>query len=280
LKTENEISLKISISPRDFRFIELLLPHQLKTWHGQVNEVLIVFDLHGYNDAGYQELIVRINEFIGELIVTYTKIRLITVDYSGEARRKVSDAYFNGKSVPDKTHRYGPYYSYFYGLYQTKFDYVLNMDSDMFFGGIDKNWISEAVGIMKSEPKVITCSPLPGPPTIDGRLLDQLGQTDASPLRKIYFDSFSTRLFFIHKRSFVDNLCPVPIEIVKWPLFFRSLLRLMPVYALPEDILTNIMRRKDLKRVDFLGSGEGIWSLHPPFRNEEFFIKLPDLIAR
>jgi hypothetical protein len=40
------------------------------------------------------------------------------------------------------------------------------------------------------------------------------------------------------------------------------------------------MRVKNLKRVDFLGTGEGLWSLHPPFRNESFFEKLPELINR
>ena len=187
-------------------------------------------------------------------------------------------AYFNNKRVPNKTHRYGPFYSYFYGLYHAANDYVFHIDSDIFFGGSDPNWIIEAVGLLKSERGVVTCSPFPGPPTVDGKLLDQSGKMDNSELRKVYFDSFSTRLFVINKESFTKMICPMPIKIAEWPLLYRALLRFRPIFELPEDTITHIMREKGLKRIDFLGTGEGIWSLHPPFRNEEFFEKLPLLI--
>jgi hypothetical protein len=33
-----------------------------------------------------------------------------------------------------------------------------------------------------------------------------------------------------------------------------------------------------LYRIDMLGSPPGIWSLHPPYRSEEFYQRLPELI--
>jgi hypothetical protein len=277
---KDKVSLKISVSPRDHRYIEYLLPHQLRMWHSQVDEVLIVFDYHGYDDDNYKKITAQINSFITALSETYTKIKLIEVDYSEAARKEVSNAYFNGKKVPDKTHRYGPYYSYFYGLYKTSFDYIFSIDCDMFFGGHDDNWVQEAIQLLQVNPEVITCSPLPGAPTANGALCDQPGQMDDSPLRKIYFDNFSTRLFFIYKPTFLKTLCPIPIKIATWPLVYRALLRGRPIYALPEDVFTDTMNAKKLKRIDFLGTSEGIWSLHPPFRNDAFYENLSSLVKK
>lgn len=276
--SNEKVSLKISLSPRDYRFVKYLLPHQLKMWYDQVDEVLLVYDSHGYDDEVHRRETEKINLFINNIIDTHSKVRVINVDYSPAVKKAISTGYFNGKHIPNKTHRYGPYYSYFYGLHYTRFNYVFHIDADMFFGGDNANWITEAIGILHNEPDVITCSPFPGPPTANGRLLDQPGEVDGSHLKKIYFNSFSTRLFFINKQTFIARLCPIPVKIAAWPLLYRALLRLRPVYALPEDILTAIMRKKKLKRVDFLGSGQGVWSLHPPFRNEAFFKNLPLLI--
>lgn len=275
-----KVSLKISISPRDFRFIKYLLPHQLKVWNAQVDEILIVFDHHGYDSEAYTHLILQINSLIDELKLQYEKLRLLLVDYSEKAKKEISSAYFNNKKVPEKTHRYGPYYAYFYGFYHARHEYVFNLDSDMFFGGHNPNWIREAVELLKQDQEVVTCSPLPGPPTASGKLTTQAGQIDNSRLRKVYFDSFSTRIFLIHKASFVQHFCPLPIKFTGGISLLRAILRGKPIYALPEDVLSDIMRARHLKRVDFLGTGEGIWSLHPPFRNESFFEKLPELVSR
>ena len=276
----NNASLKISVSPRDHRFIKHLLPHQLKVWHRQVKEILIVFDLHGYDAKQYQQIITDFKLFINKLSLQFPNIRLITVDYSAKAKKEISDAYFGFRNVPEKTHRYGPYYSYFYGLYHTRYDYVLNLDCDIFFGGDNPNWVKEAMQLLSTDKRVITCSPLPGPPRPDGVLTTQSGTVDRSELKKVIFDSFSTRLFFIDKKSFINAFCPLPIKIAAFPLLVKALLRKKPVYALPEDVLTDIMRSKNLIRVDFLGGGNGMWSLHPPYRNESFYEELPSLIKR
>src|SRR5882757_5423273 len=111
------VTLKISLSPRDHRYIKHLLPHQLKVWYSQVNEVLIIFDLHGYDSDYYQDIIKDLELFIDTLQAQYSQIRVLQVDYSEQARTAVSNAYFGSKRVPLKTHRYGPYYAYFFGIY-------------------------------------------------------------------------------------------------------------------------------------------------------------------
>lgn len=47
-----------------------------------------------------------------------------------------------------------------------------------------------------------------------------------------------------------------------------------------EEIISAAMMRKGLSRIDFLGSGAGIYSLHPPYRTDAFYQELPHLIAR
>jgi hypothetical protein len=272
------VTLKISLSPRDHRYIKFLLPHQLRVWYNQVNEVLIMFDLHGHNSAHYKDIITDITLFIDTLSTQYPAIRLLFVDYSIQSRKAISDAYFGSKRVPLKTHRYGPYYAYFYGIYHAKYNYILNTDCDMFFGGNNPEWTKQAIQLMQTNEDVITCSPHPGPPRKDGKLKSQEGQIDNSALKKIFFKSISTRIFFIFKPSFIQKICPIPVKIAKWPLLCRAMLRGKPIYALPEDVMTDIMIEKTLKRVDFLGPEIGLWSLHPPYRNEQFFHDLPKLI--
>ena len=45
-----------------------------------------------------------------------------------------------------------------------------------------------------------------------------------------------------------------------------------------EDLLTKTLQRFGLCRIDMLGSPPGMWSLHPPYRSEEFYRRLPEII--
>jgi hypothetical protein len=45
-----------------------------------------------------------------------------------------------------------------------------------------------------------------------------------------------------------------------------------------ELLLSKTLQRFDLYRIDMLGSPPGMWSLHPPYRSEEFYRRLPELI--
>lgn len=256
-----------------------MLPHQVKFWNEMVDEILLVFDRHGYDDDSDQTDIQEIYSLVSNLKSTFSKIELLNVDYSLRSMQEVSNAYFGGKPVPPKTHRYGPYYSYFYGLHKTKYEYVLNVDCDIFFGGTNSEWIKEAISLLQAD-NIISCSPHPGPPRQDGKLTRQKGEVDNTDLRKIFFDTISTRVFFIHKPSFQRDICPIPVRLATWPLAISALLRGKPIYELPEDTISDIMKARNLKRVDFLGTKTGVWTLHPPYRNEEFYLRLPDIIRQ
>jgi hypothetical protein len=40
------------------------------------------------------------------------------------------------------------------------------------------------------------------------------------------------------------------------------------------------MLTNHLKRLDFLGKGKGLWSVHPPFRTKSFYDNLENIINR
>ena len=74
-----------------------------------------------------------------------------------------------------------------------------------------------------------------------------------------------------------------PLELVR-PDFKRRLrarlFQQSPLSMPAEEVLTSNMMRRRLCRIDFLGSGEGMYSLHPPYRSENFYRELPSLINR
>jgi hypothetical protein len=49
-------------------------------------------------------------------------------------------------------------------------------------------------------------------------------------------------------------------------------------YDTLERILSRAMRDAGMKRLDFLGSGGGLWGVHPLERTERFYALLPALI--
>ena len=40
------VTLQLSLAPSDHRLAQHILPHQIRTWRGQVAEILITIDLH------------------------------------------------------------------------------------------------------------------------------------------------------------------------------------------------------------------------------------------
>lgn len=280
---KKDVTLQISLAPGDWRHAQHLLPHQLRQWSKQVGEVLLTLDLHrssGRFSNGWEEGRERMKKLIQVCVRKYTDVRSVEIDYSKQARTKVAKTYFNKTSLPAKDFRGGPFYTYFYGLYASKSSRVLHLDSDMMFGGGSQQWISEAVELLENYPKVVTCSPLPGPPSSDGRLTTQEA-TEFTPRPDAFlFTTMSTRLFLVDKIKLRSRLCPLSLERPSLRSTIKAIVEGNPPYDLPENILSDAMRRHGLLRVDFLGSGTGMWSLHPPYRNERFYRKLPELIDR
>jgi hypothetical protein len=278
--TPPPVTLQISVAPSDFRHACDLLPHQFRAWAGQVAEVLITVDLHrssGRFSARWEEG----KDKIVPLAQSLPGARVVPVDYSPEAAARVSAEFFGGQPVPAKDFRGGPYYSYFFALTEARQPYVLHADSDMFFGGGSQTWMAEAIAHMEAHPEVLLSAPLPGPPTADGRLRSQQAEPEPGPARAFRFDTMSTRLFLLDRRRFRSTIGALrPHRPPAWRNTIKALVEGNPPQDLPEHLFTEDMRARGLVRREFLGTAPGMWSLHPPYRSEDFYRRLPELVRR
>jgi hypothetical protein len=200
--------------------------------------------------------------------------------------------------VPAHDYRLGPIYPLLYGLDAARQDCVLHTDSDMLFGGGSQQWVAEGLALLASRPDALSVSPLPGPPTPDGRLPDRNAQQHMTahrvqstagrlqPEREPHgslayrFHGFSWRVFLMDRARLVARVAPIRLRrATPRELLVAALNRADPWTTL-ELSLARLMQERGLFRVDFLGAHPGMWSLHPPHRSPEFYRDLPTLIQR
>lgn len=278
------VTLQINLAPTDLPHASVIVPHQLRQWAGQVDDILLTLDLHrsrGRFSAAWAERLPGMRRLLADLCAQYPTARVCEVDYGEDARRQLAEAFFGGRRAPEKDWNGGPFYSYFYGVQSASYDYVLHMDSDMLYGGGSQSWVAEAVRLLRARADVIACNPLPGPPTADGALRSQT--LDPFPYSSTAYcvSQLSTRVFLLDRARFhqqfpVVPLLPAPNRLRTW----QAQLDGNPPFALPEEIFSHLMAQRGLLRVDLLGEAPGMWSLHPPYRTAEFYARLPEFVAR
>lgn len=283
MNTGFNTTLQINLAPTDLLHAKYILPHQLKQWAKQVNDILLVVDLHqsrGRFSEGWHERLPGLRQLIEAQRLVYPRIRVEEVDYSEAVATQLASLFFDGRTLPQKDFLGGPFYSYFFGLYAAKYDYILHMDSDMMFGGSSSTWITEAVQLLRENTDALICSPLPGPPTSNGQLISQTLEPVSLPFPAFRAKRFSTRIFFLDRRRFYDRIRHLPLSQPAKHLVWRARAEGNPPYDLPEVILTHALLKHGLERIDFSGSEPGMWSLHPPYRSSLFYESLPALIQQ
>jgi hypothetical protein len=274
------VTLQISLAPGDHRIAAELLAHQVNFWRPCVDEILLTIDTRrsrGRFGADWKNGRRRILEIAGKI----SGARVLEVDYSREARHLVADEFFAGARVPAKDCRGGPFYAYFFGLHSARNDFVLHTDSDMFFGGTSAAWLKTALTLYAAQPDLLFTAPLPGPPAPDGKLKqlsaprEHFGGVDG-----YRFAEMSTRLFLFSRARFRERITALKPRPPEQRARIIALLDGNPAEELPEKLFSEAMSAQGLKRFDFAGPPPGCWSLHPPYRSEDFFQKLPELISR
>lgn len=288
------VTFEITVSPTDWRHAVEVLPHQLRQWAGQVAEVQLTLNLAARSgrygtaeQAGMRTLLSLLDDLCRE----HPHARVVEVDYGPAARAAVAERFFAGRPVPDRNHDGGPFYSYFFGWHAASHDLVLHTDSDMLFGGGSQAWVGEALDVLATHPDVLCTAPLPGPPTPDGALPPRIAEQhtrmggpprrlDAPPVA-YRLHGCSTRLWLFDRSTLAERLGgTVPLDAPRLRSALRARLEGHPPVDLPERTMSRRMNRLGLARIDFLGSGAGMWSLHPTMRSEEFYAALPRLVAR
>jgi hypothetical protein len=267
------------VTADDVRHCKYLLHHQFDIFHGQVSEVLLTYDKQPRKTANsdLEKNRVAFEELLDKIVKDYPKVRIHELDYKPGTVNKVMPRFF---SQPGPTHdfRGAPIYGYLFGLYEAQNDYVLHLDSDMFFGGCSQTWVKEALEILEMDPGVLTASPLPGPPHPDGILV---GQSQYAALKEkpyfFRFDSMSTRVFLLDRQMLYGRLRLTGPGFKGW--VFSKVEGHAPVQTL-ELMIGRMMRKEGKARVDFLGNDPGLWSIHPLFRSDEFYLRIPEIIER
>jgi len=278
----NKVTLQINLTWDDYYHSKYLLDHQLGVFHDQVNEVLLIFDNKPSKqpiNKNQEQAKSRFEDLICTLKTKYPRIAVQDINYKPEAIKNITKKFFN---VPTPTHdfRGAPVYGYLYGLHQSKNDYVLHIDSDMFFGGRSKKWVTEALEILESNTNVLTVSPLPGPPHPQGILTNQPNSAAVKGYNyRFEFSTMSTRIFLINKNSLYNRLSRAWDPITEIWLVLSRLQGFSTLHAL-ETSISKMMQSNSLNRIDFKGEEPGMWSIHPLIRCENFYLEIPNLISR
>jgi len=275
-----KVSLQINLAPGDYRHARLILPHQLKVLSGQVDEIILTVDTRsgsGRFADGWTKYEDLLYAFLENEIKPKYPVQILPVNYSQSVKAQIARYFFGRRSIPDKDFRGGPFYAYFFGLYYASNDLVLHLDSDIFLGGASQIWIAEAKAFFKTYKGCLVISPHPGPPHPSGELIDQTVVKQIKPYT-YELSGMSTRIFMIDKSAFNASKLNLQKPAPRGQL--KALVQGHPNAALPEILIRDFMQMNNFKRIDFLGEGKGLWSLHPPFRTKSFYENLEKIIKR
>lgn len=280
------VTLQISVAPTDLPHATHILPHQLRSWSGQVQEIIFTFDLHrtshgGRFGEGWAQRREPMRQLLENLCRDYPNARVVAVDYAPETVREVSLSFIGGSVIPAKDTKGAPFYPYFYGLHVAHNDLVLHLDSDLMFGGSSQSWTTEACAVLAENQDVLACNPLPGPPTPENELRTQTASRFEHDSLAFRFSKLSTRLFLLDRSRLRERLCPLRLRGPIRPASrVKAQLHGNPPYMAAELVISEAMASTGLYRVDLLGADPGMWSLHPPYRSAAFYRELPRLIER
>src|ERR1019366_8182061 len=157
------VTLQVNVDPTDLPHAKSVLPHQLRQWGGQVQEILFTLDLHRTKHGGrfgeaWEERKGPMEELLGELCRQHPHAHVMTVDYGAEAMREVAESFLERPTMPAKDTKGAPVYPYFHGLHTARHELVLHLDSDLMFGGGSQTWVAEACRLLEGHTDVLACS--------------------------------------------------------------------------------------------------------------------------
>lgn len=288
------VTLQINVAPSDHWHVRASLAHHLRTWGGQVDEVLFSVDTRpspGRRGAEWDQGKPKLAAVLDDMRMHHPHVRVVDVDYSEHASLSVSEEFFAGAAIPTKDFVGAPFYAYLHGLHTASNALVLHLDADMLFGGGSQSWLEEAITTLSSRPDVLVCAPLPGPPTKDGRIPTRVAEfhhriqrygSPPIPQQQATWDygytHMSTRVFLIDRQrfaSYVGSLKPMRFLRRAYP---RR--RGHPAFYPLETVFSRAMHQRGLIRLNMLGTEPGMWFVHPPARQPGLERELPRLIER
>ncbi|MFD0765426.1 hypothetical protein ACFQZI_11235 [Mucilaginibacter lutimaris] len=275
-----KVSLQINLAPGDFPHVQHLLPHQLNRLQAQVNEIILTVDTQPGNGRfadGWFKHESSLKHWLETVIEPNYPVKIVPVNYTPAVKQEVARYFFNKDNIPVKDFRGGPFYAYFFGLHTAANDLVFHLDSDIFLGGGSPQWVEEAVKYLKDDLSCFVMAPLPGPPRDDDTLVDQRIIEKIAPFTW-QLEGMSTRIFLMDRSKFKAHKLELDKPSLRMQL--KAIIEQHDIAELPERLIANYIKSHNLKRIDFLGTAKGMWSLHPPYRTASFYKQLPEIIRQ
>lgn len=277
-------TLSILVARTDIPYMLSTIPHLVRSCRFQFSKRILVVDSaplgNAYRDRPGVGTLDQLYACCTQLLSDGVVDKFIDIDYSKNYRNRVYKKHF-GKSMWE-THNFRgyPILGSIFSIEETESDYIVHFDSDMLFHQqSDYNWIEEGIKLLQKHQDVISVSPLSGPPTENGNLIQQteVGELYEHDERGFYrFKTFTSRVFLIDRKRF-DLLLPLQIKLpvksrIKGYLTRKSLL---PPW---EDMVGNRLEKTLYFRVDL--DSPKAWTIHPNLRSPEFFEALSDIIKK
>jgi hypothetical protein len=284
------VTLQINVAPIDLPHAEVTLRHQLRRWGGQVAQVIFTLDLArspGPRGLAFEQRRPAMEQLMGRLTAASPGYRLLPVDYGQDAIERVASMFFAGVAPPAKDCYGAPFYGYFHGLSHVETRYVLHADCDILFGGGSQAWIAEAIELLDARTDGLFVAPLPGAPRADAgisrrtvRGREQLFGSEPVLERR---DPTTYRLRHVSSRVFFADLDRLraagPFSILDAPPWSRGTNLATTPFLPAETTLAKAMKDGSWLRFDYLGTGAGMWWLHPSQRGPGFAANLPNVIT-
>jgi hypothetical protein len=287
-----DVVLHISTYPGDFPFLKQFLIHKIKFWGRYIQRIVVSIDAKPAQSGRYAVDSLGKEAGFGKyeqklLSDMYPSISFRLVDYSTKKSIAVSRRFFGVDDMPMKAWDNGPIYIYLEPILDVDERFYLHCDADMLFGGSATCWIEEAIRLFEANPNIAFISPLPGPPHPSNLIFKHEFLSDipanvrpfGTDSHAFQFDTMSTRVFMMDRGRVLDRLMPLKIcqpsskQRLQAKIFGHD-----PRARALEEMVSLAMHAEGMFRVDFLGSGQGAWTLHPAFRGDAFTTNVDRLI--
>lgn len=267
------------VTDRDLPVAEHMLEHQLRRLAHLCAEVIVSVNRFPTPTAPVGPM----NSLLNALSEQFPTMRAVEIDGSEEARRCVSDAFFDGQPYPLFDFKGTPIHALLIQILRATQPHYLHLESDMLLGGDIEQWLPAAVEAIDDDGRLIAINPLGGPPRADG-----VYSTPSASLQRygghdgFVVTTMNTRVFLIDREAFVRRLSPIAVHGPRdIRTRFNSIVRGARGADLLERLMTERMAQRSLLRFDLGGPSESpAWTLHPLYKTPTYVAALSDVIDR
>jgi len=210
------VSVMIKTTVQDVPYLDVMVRHMIsQAKYPFVERVLVVDRQTSFNGkyrnrprAGHDELDRILNQLLDDGIAD----RVLEVEKTLSKKNEIMKRYFaqDAQRVPEYAVTGGPIYPTLFGMDALKTDFVLQMDSDVFFHTGKESWVTQALECMANDAQLWLMMTHPGPPLDSpGRSMGPQNMRLANWDRRLgiwRFKTATTRYFLCNRQNLHEQL--------------------------------------------------------------------------